>query len=52
MIARSGLDDVALNGCTVEHNSGNAALLAVRILDGDVERGIAQHTVYCILLER
>ena len=47
-----GLDYVALNGETIEHYAGDAALFAVGVLYGDVKGCIAQLTMNGILLER
>ncbi len=52
MVTRSCGDDGTLNSRTIDHNGAHTALTTIGILDGDIERSIAQLTVYSVLFER
>ena len=46
MVTWGSLDNGAIDGLAINHNLLYAALLAVGILDGNIECSIAQYAVY------
>lgn len=52
MVAWSSRNCRILNGLAIENYLADTTLFAVGILDGDIERSIAQDTVYGIFFQR